>query len=49
VETVEIENKGNTIIIEPKNTLSEIIESCVNEDNIHEEIEAHGPVGKEVW
>jgi antitoxin MazE len=47
---VNIDGKENEIIIRPvrKGKLSEIL--CqINEQNIHEEINATGPVGKEIW
>ncbi|GHV76167.1 multidrug transporter MatE [Spirochaetia bacterium] len=47
--SVDIKDKGNEIIIKPKNsTLSEMI-NLITEKNIHGEIETNGPVGKEVW
>jgi antitoxin component of MazEF toxin-antitoxin module len=47
---VEIKDEGNEIIIKPKNKneLSEML-NRINETNIHKEIEANGPVGKEIW
>jgi antitoxin MazE len=47
---VEINDTGNEIIIKPiqKNLLSEML-SKINAQNIHEEAEAFGPVGKEIW
>jgi len=47
---VDINDKGNAIIIKPiqKNKLSEML-SNINEQNMHKEIEAEGPVGKEIW
>ena len=47
---VDINDKGNEIIIKPlqKNKLAEML-SKINEQNIHEEIETIGPVGKEIW
>jgi antitoxin MazE len=47
---VNIDGKENEIIIKPiqKSKLSEIL-SQINEQNIHEEISAAGPVGKEIW
>jgi antitoxin MazE len=47
---VEIKDKGNEIIIRPKNEnkLSEMLNQ-INETNIHEEIKANGPVGNEIW
>jgi antitoxin MazE len=47
---VEIKDTGNEIIIKPKNKnkLTEILDA-VNEQNIHEEVETSGPVGKEIW
>ncbi|GHV73228.1 multidrug transporter MatE [Spirochaetia bacterium] len=47
---VEINDTGNEIIIKPKpkKTLSELLNE-INEQNIHQEIETEGPVGKELW
>jgi antitoxin MazE len=47
---VNIDGKENEIIIKPiqKSKLSEIL-SQINENNIHEEINTTGPVGKEIW
>jgi antitoxin MazE len=47
---VEISNEGTKIIIKPKNKneLSEMLDR-INETNIHKEIAAKGPVGKEIW
>jgi antitoxin MazE len=47
---VNIDGGENEIIIKPiqKSKLSEIL-SQINEHNIHEEINAAGPVGKEIW
>jgi antitoxin MazE len=47
---VNIDGKENEIIIKPirKSKLSEIL-GQINEQNIHEEINATGPVGKEIW
>ena len=47
---VDINDNGKAIIVEPiqKNKLSEMV-SKINEQNIHEEIETGGPVGKEIW
>jgi antitoxin MazE len=47
---VEINDSGNEIIIKPiqKNSLSEML-SKIHEQNIHEEVDAVGPVGKEIW
>ena len=47
---VDINDSGKAIIIEPiqKNKLSEML-SKINEQNIHEEIDTGGPVGKEIW
>jgi antitoxin MazE len=47
---VDINDVGKEIIIKPiqKNKLSELI-SKINEQNMHEEIEPGGPVGKELW
>jgi antitoxin MazE len=47
--SVDIKDKGNEIVIKPKNNaLSEMID-LINEENIHGEIETNGPVGKELW
>jgi antitoxin MazE len=47
---INIEDKGKKILITPikKNRLSEML-SKINEQNLHEEIETGGPVGKEIW
>jgi antitoxin MazE len=47
---VNIDGKENEIIIKPirKTKLSEML-SQINKQNIHEEITATGPVGKEIW
>jgi len=47
---VNINDNGNEIIIKPKqkNKLSEMLEK-INSENIHQEIETTGPVGKEIW
>jgi antitoxin MazE len=47
---VDIKNMGNEIIIKPKekSKLSAMI-NAINEQNVHEEIETSGPVGKEIW
>jgi antitoxin MazE len=47
---VEIKNIGNEIIIKPKKK-SELLEmlDAINEQNIHEEVETNGPMGKEIW
>jgi antitoxin MazE len=47
---VEIKNAGNEIVIKPrkKAALSEML-NAINEENIHEEVEINGPVGKEIW
>jgi antitoxin MazE len=47
---INIEDKGKKILITPikKNSLSEML-SKINEQNLHEEIETGGPVGKEIW
>jgi antitoxin MazE len=47
---VEIKDKGNEIIIKPKqkNKLSEMLNE-ISEQNIHKEIETGDPVGKEIW
>jgi antitoxin MazE len=48
--SVDINDKGKVIIIKPieKNKLSEMLKN-INEQNIHQEIETGGPVGKEIW
>ena len=47
---VEINDRGHKIIIKPvrKNTLSEMLDN-ITEQNLHEAVEVHGPVGKEIW
>ncbi|MDR0640093.1 MAG: AbrB/MazE/SpoVT family DNA-binding domain-containing protein [Spirochaetaceae bacterium] len=47
---VDIEDKGNEIIVKPKakNKLSKLLHG-INKKNIHGEVETNGPVGKEVW
>jgi antitoxin MazE len=47
---VEIKDVGNEIVIKPrkKDALSEMLDA-INEQNIHEEAETGGPVGKEIW
>jgi antitoxin MazE len=47
---VEIKDVGNEIVIKPrkKDTLSEMLDA-ITEQNIHEEVETNGPVGKEIW
>ena len=47
---VTINDRGKEIIIKPihKSKLSEML-SQINADNIHEEIQTTGPVGKEIW
>jgi len=47
---VNINDNGNEIIIKPiqKNRLSEMLEK-INSENLHQEIETTGPVGKEIW
>jgi antitoxin MazE len=47
---VEIRDKGNEIIIKPKqkNKLSDMLNE-ITEQNIHKEIETGSPVGKELW
>ena len=47
---VDITDNGKEMIIRPvqKRKLSEML-SEINEQNIHEEIEMTGPVGKEIW
>ena len=47
---VDISDRGKEIRIKPiqKHTLSEML-SRINGQNLHEEIETGGPVGKEIW
>jgi len=47
---VNINDNGNEIIIKPikKSRLSDMLEK-INSENIHQEIETTGPVGKEIW
>jgi len=47
---VNINDNGNEIVIKPirKNRLSEMLDK-INDQNLHEEIETTGPVGKEIW
>ena len=47
---VNIKDRGHEIIIKPiqKTKLSEML-SQINAQNVHEEIETTGPVGKEIW
>ena len=47
---VDINDRGKELIIKPiqKNKLSEML-SKISQQNIHEEIETGGPVGKEIW
>ena len=47
---VDISIKAKEIIIKPvqKNKLPEML-SKINDNNLHNEIETNGPVGKEVW
>jgi len=47
---VNINDNGNEIVIKPvkKSRLPEILEK-INDQNLHQEIETTGPVGKEVW
>jgi antitoxin MazE len=47
---VEIKDVGNEIVIKPrkKDALSGMLDA-INEQNIHEEVETNGPVGKEIW
>jgi antitoxin MazE len=48
--SVDINDNGREIIIKPmrKSCLSEML-SKITEQNIHEEVDTGGPVGKEVW
>jgi len=47
---VNIKDTGNEIVIKPvrKNRLSEMLEQ-INDQNVHQEVETTGPVGKEIW
>jgi len=47
---VNIHDNGGEIVIKPvqKSRLSEMLDK-IDEQNIHQEIETTGPVGKEVW
>jgi antitoxin MazE len=47
---VNINDNGNEIIIKPvkKSRLSEMLDK-INDQNLHQEIETTGPVGKEIW
>ena len=47
---VDIDDKGQEIIIKPikKNSLAEML-SKINKQNLHGEIDAGVPVGKEIW
>ena len=47
---VNINDNGNEIIIKPirKNRLSDMLDK-INDQNLHQEIETTGPVGKEIW
>jgi len=47
---VDINDTGKEVVIKPiqKNSLSEML-SKINKQNIHGEIEADGPLGKEIW
>ena len=47
---VNINEKGKHIIIKPiqKNNLSEMING-ITEQNMHDEVESTGPIGKELW
>jgi antitoxin MazE len=47
---VDIEDKGNEIIIKPKEkaSLFELL-NAINAENIHEEIETDSPLGNEAW
>ena len=49
-EVVDINNNGNEIVIKPikKIRLSEMLKQ-INDQNIHQEVETTGPVGKEIW
>ena len=47
---VNINDNGNEIVIKPakKSRLSEMLDK-INSQNLHQEIETTGPVGKEIW
>ena len=47
---VNINDNGNEIVIKPikKSRLSEMLDK-ISEQNLHQEIETTGPVGKEIW
>ncbi|GHV95605.1 multidrug transporter MatE [Spirochaetia bacterium] len=47
---VDIKDTGNEIIIKPKEKtrLSNML-SRINGENLHEEVETAGPIGKEIW
>ena len=47
---VNINDNGNEILIKPirKNRLSDMLDK-INDQNLHQEIETTGPVGKEIW
>jgi len=47
---VNINNNGNEIVIKPvrKSRLSEMLEQ-ITDQNVHQEVETTGPVGKEIW
>ena len=47
---VDINDRGKEIVIRPiqKNRLSDMV-SKINSQNLHDEIETTGPVGKEAW
>jgi len=47
---VTINGTGNEIVIIPirKSRLSEMLDK-INDQNMHQEIETTGPVGKEIW
>ena len=47
---VDINERKQEIIIKPikKNSLSEML-SKINKQNLHDEIDTGGPVGKEIW
>ena len=47
---VNISDNGNEIVIKPvrKNRLSEMLDK-INDQNLHQEVETTGPVGKEIW
>jgi antitoxin MazE len=47
---VDINDKGRRIIIEPieRNNLLDMV-NAITDQNMHDEVESTGPVGKEAW